>query len=91
MNSAARPSPTAAIPTSVPAATTIPTGGKVIGATGEFGFRAVEDPVHVHDLHATILKLLGLDHTKLTFLFKGRDQRLTDVGGDHEFAARLRS
>jgi uncharacterized protein (DUF1501 family) len=64
-------------------------GGRVIGATDEFGFRAVEDRVHVNDLHATILKLLGLDHKKLTFLFEGRDQRLTDVGGDHEFADRL--
>jgi uncharacterized protein (DUF1501 family) len=64
-------------------------GGKVIGATDEFGFRAVEDRVHINDLHATILKLLGLDHRKLTFLFQGRDQRLTDVGGDGEFADRL--
>jgi uncharacterized protein (DUF1501 family) len=66
-------------------------GGKTIGATDEFGLRAVENPVHIHDLHATILKLLGLDHTKLTFLFQGRQQRLTDVGGDEEFAARLTS
>jgi uncharacterized protein (DUF1501 family) len=64
-------------------------GGQVIGATDEFGFRAVEDRVHVNDLHATILKLLGLDHRRLTYLFQGRDQRLTDVGGDHELAARL--
>jgi uncharacterized protein (DUF1501 family) len=64
-------------------------GSKVIGATDEFGFRAVEDRVHINDLHATILKLLGLDHRQLTFLFEGRDQRLTDVGGDHEFADRL--
>jgi uncharacterized protein (DUF1501 family) len=64
-------------------------GGKVIGATDEFGFRAVEDRVHVNDLHATILKLLGLDHRELTFLFQGREQRLTDVGGDQEFADRL--
>jgi hypothetical protein len=64
-------------------------GGKVLGATDEFGFRAVEDRVHVNDLHATILKLLGLDHRKLTFRFQGRDQRLTDVGGDHEFAEKL--
>jgi uncharacterized protein (DUF1501 family) len=66
-------------------------GGKVIGATDEFGFRAVQDPIHVNDLHATILKLLGLDHTRLTFLFQGREQRLSDVGGDHEFADSLRS
>jgi uncharacterized protein (DUF1501 family) len=64
-------------------------GGQVIGATDEFGFRAVEDPVHVSDLHATILKLIGLDHTKLTYLFQGRHQRLTDVGGESEFADQL--
>jgi uncharacterized protein (DUF1501 family) len=64
-------------------------GGQVIGATDEFGFRAVQDRVHINDLHATILKLLGLDHRKLTFLFQGRDQRLTDVGGNREFADRL--
>jgi len=64
-------------------------GGKVIGATDELGFRAVHDPVHMHDLHATILKLLGLDHRRLTFLFQGRQQRLTDVGGGSEFAERL--
>jgi uncharacterized protein (DUF1501 family) len=64
-------------------------GGRTIGATDEFGFRAVEDRVHINDLHATVLKLLGLDHEKLTFLFQGRKQRLTDVGGMNEFAARL--
>jgi hypothetical protein len=64
-------------------------GGKVIGATDEFGFRAVENCVHVNDLHATVLRLLGLDHKKLTFLFQGRDQRLTDVGGSREFADKL--
>jgi uncharacterized protein (DUF1501 family) len=64
-------------------------GGRAIGATDEFGFRAVEDPIHVNDLHATILKLLGLDHRELTYLFQGRDHRLTDVGGDREFAHRL--
>lgn len=64
-------------------------GGKAIGATDEFGLRAVEQPIHVHDLHATILKLLGLDHRKLTYLVEGREQRLTDVGGDNEFAAQL--
>jgi hypothetical protein len=61
----------------------------VIGATDEFGFRAAVDPVHVNDLHATVLKLLGLDHRALTYLFQRRDHRLTDVGGDHEFADRL--
>jgi uncharacterized protein (DUF1501 family) len=64
-------------------------GGKVLGATDEFGFRAVDQRVHINDLHATVLKLLGLDHRQLTFLFQGRDQRLTDVGGEHEFADRL--
>jgi len=64
-------------------------GGKIIGATDEFGFRAVQDRVHVNDLHATILKLLGLDHERLTFLFEGRQQRLTDVGGEREFADKL--
>lgn len=66
-------------------------GGKIIGATDEFGFRTTEDRVHVNDLHATILKLIGLDHEKLTFLSEGRNQRLTDVGGQEEFAARLLS
>lgn len=56
-------------------------GGTVYGATDEFGYRAVEDPVHVHDLHATILHLLGFDHTKLTYRHAGRDFRLTDVHG----------
>ena len=57
-------------------------GGTVHGATDEIGYAAVEDPVHVHDLHATILHLLGLDHTKHTFRFQGRDFRLTDVAGE---------
>ena len=56
-------------------------GGTVYGATDEFGFQAEENPVHVHDLHATILYLMGLDHTKLTYRFAGRDFRLTDVHG----------
>ena len=56
-------------------------GGHVHGATDEFGFDAVEDRVHVHDLHATILHLLGLDHEKLTYRYSGRDFRLTDVHG----------
>jgi hypothetical protein len=56
-------------------------GGHVHGATDEFGFRAVENRVHVHDLHATILHLLGFDHEKLTFRYAGRDFRLTDVHG----------
>lgn len=57
-------------------------GGHVYGATDEFGYRAVEKPVHVHDLHATILYLLGFDHTKLTYRYAGRDFRLTDVSGE---------
>jgi uncharacterized protein (DUF1501 family) len=56
-------------------------GGTVYGATDEFGFQAAVNPVHVHDLHATILHLLGFDHTKLTFRYAGRDFRLTDVHG----------
>ncbi len=56
-------------------------GGQVYGATDEFGFRAVENRVHVHDLHATMLYLLGFDHTRLTYRYAGRDFRLTDVHG----------
>ena len=56
-------------------------GGYVHGATDELGFAAVEDRVHVHDLHATILHLLGFDHEKLTYRYAGRDFRLTDVSG----------
>ncbi|MEQ1829371.1 MAG: DUF1501 domain-containing protein [Pirellula sp.] len=56
-------------------------GGTVYGATDEFGFKAVENPVSVHDLHATMLHLLGFDHEKLTFRYAGRDFRLTDVHG----------
>jgi hypothetical protein len=56
-------------------------GGTVYGATDEFGFKAVEDRVHVHDLHATMLKLLGFDHEKFTYRYAGRDFRLTDVHG----------
>lgn len=56
-------------------------GGYVHGATDEFGFRAIENRVHVHDLHATILHLLGFDHERLTYRYAGRDFRLTDVHG----------
>jgi uncharacterized protein (DUF1501 family) len=56
-------------------------GGMTYGATDEYGWDAVEDKVHVHDLHATILYLLGLDHEQLTYRFAGRDFRLTDVAG----------
>lgn len=57
-------------------------GGTIYGATDEFGFKAIEKPVHVHDIHATILHLLGIDHTKLTYRYSGRDFRLTDVAGN---------
>jgi len=57
-------------------------GGTVYGATDEFGFRAVEDRVQVRDLHATILHLLGIDHTQLTYYFQGLQQRLTQIDGD---------
>ena len=66
-------------------------GGQVIGATDEIGLNAVQDKVHVHDLHATILTLLGLEHENLTFPFQGRQFRLTDVGGHNNLAARLTS
>ena len=56
-------------------------GGHVHGATDEFGVEAIEGKVHVHDLHATMLHLLGFDHTKLTYRYAGRDFRLTDVEG----------
>ncbi|MDE0105201.1 MAG: DUF1501 domain-containing protein [Bryobacterales bacterium] len=55
--------------------------GATLGRTDELGFNVVEDPVHVHDLHATLLHALGFDHTKLTYRFQGRDFRLTDVAG----------
>jgi uncharacterized protein (DUF1501 family) len=57
-------------------------GGYVHGATDEFGFRAVEQKVSVHDLHATMLHLLGFDHTQLTYRYAARDFRLTDVYGE---------
>ena len=57
-------------------------GGTVHGATDEFGYNAVQDKVHVHDLHATILALLGFDHEKLTYRYNGRNFRLTDVYGN---------
>ena len=56
--------------------------GTVYGSTDEFGFKAQDNPIHVHDLHATILHLLGMDHEKLTFRHSGRDFRLTDVHGE---------
>ncbi len=56
-------------------------GGFSYGATDEYGYEAVEDKMHIHDWHATILHLLGLDHEKLTYRYAGRDFRLTDVHG----------
>ncbi len=56
-------------------------GGYAYGATDDYGYYAVENKMHVHDLHATILHLLGLDHQRLTFRYAGRDFRLTDVAG----------
>ena len=56
-------------------------GGTVYGASDELGMKVAENPVHVHDFHATILHLLGLNHKKLTYRYAGRDFRLTDVHG----------
>ena len=56
-------------------------GGTVVGATDDYGYRVVERKFGIHDLHATMLHLLGIDHTRLTFRFGGRDMRLTDVYG----------
>ena len=56
-------------------------GGMTYGATDDFGWKVADKPVHVHDIHATILYLMGIDHTKLTFRSSGRDFRLTDVSG----------
>ena len=55
--------------------------GVIHGATDELGYRIARDPVHVHDLNATVLHLMGIDHTKLTFKYQGREFRLTDVHG----------
>ena len=56
--------------------------GMSYGGTDEFGYNAVENPFHVHDLHATMLHLFGIDHTRLTYRYRGRDFRLTDVSGN---------
>ena len=56
--------------------------GMNYGSTDEFSYNITENPVHVHDLHATLLHLMGVDHTRLTFKFQGRRFRLTDVQGD---------
>ena len=60
-------------------------GGRVLGATDEFGLRAEDNLVTSHDVNATILRMMGMDHTRLTYLYQGRDQRLTDVHGEAEF------
>jgi hypothetical protein len=60
-------------------------GGQVIGSSDEFGLRAVEQKKDAHDVHATILRLMGMDHTRMTYFHQGRDQRLTDVHGEGEF------
>lgn len=57
-------------------------GGQMIGTTDEFGYKAAEQPISIHDLHASMLHLLGMDHLKLTYLFNGRNMRLTDVYGE---------
>jgi hypothetical protein len=57
-------------------------GGISYGETDEFGFKAVDKPVSIHDLHATMLNQMGVDHTKLTYRYAGRDFRLTDVYGE---------
>ncbi|MDG1891399.1 MAG: DUF1501 domain-containing protein, partial [Verrucomicrobiota bacterium] len=64
-------------------------GGTSYGATDPFGFKAVDKPVHVHDLHATMLYLMGMDHERLTYRYASRDFRLTDVHGRvlHELVA----
>lgn len=57
-------------------------GGAVVGKTDDLSYNIVEDPIHVHDLQATILHCLGVDHRRLTYRFQGRDFRLTDVHGN---------
>jgi hypothetical protein len=64
-------------------------GGRILGSTDEFGVQAAEMRVDAHDVNATILKLMGIDHKKLTYLYQGRDMRLTDVKGDNEFTSKL--
>jgi hypothetical protein len=64
-------------------------GGRVLGSTDEFGVQAAEMRVDAHDVNASILRLLGIEHTKLTYLYQGRDQRLTDVHGENEFTSKL--
>ena len=60
-------------------------GGRVLGSTDEFGLRPADNPIEAHDINATFLRMLGMDHRKLTYFYQGRDMRLTDVHGDNEF------
>lgn len=64
-------------------------GGQVLGSSDNFGLRPQEMPVTVHDVNATILHLIGMDHTRLTYLYQSRDMRLTDVHGENEFTKLL--
>jgi hypothetical protein len=64
-------------------------GGRILGGTDEFGVQAAEMRVDAHDVNATILRLMGIDHKKLTYLYQARDMRLTDVKGDNEFTSKL--
>jgi hypothetical protein len=64
-------------------------GGQVLGSSDDFGLRPQESPFNVHDVNATILRLLGIDHTRLTYLYQSRDVRLTDVHGENEFTKQL--
>jgi hypothetical protein len=64
-------------------------GGQVLGSSDDFGLRPAESPFSVHDVNATILRLIGMDHTRLTYLYQSRDMRLTDVHGENEFTRRL--
>ena len=64
-------------------------GGQALGATDEFGVQAAEMRVDAHDMNATILRLLGMNHERLTYFYQGRDQRLTDVHGQNEFTKKL--
>jgi uncharacterized protein (DUF1501 family) len=66
-------------------------GGRALGATDEFGLRVVDQRKDVHDMNASILRLLGMDHLKLTYRYQSRDQRLTDVHGEGEFTQWLLS
>jgi hypothetical protein len=64
-------------------------GGQILGSSDDFGLRPVDSPFNVYDVNATILRLIGLDHTRLTYLYQSRDMRLTDVHGENEFTKRL--